>query len=85
NQEDSGVSCLQEKILKRTSSSKSGITKLVNERRSSGSEEICSLHSEKLKLFCLEDKQAACVVCFTSQKHVNHTFRPIGEVVSSYK
>ncbi|ROI52187.1 Tripartite motif-containing protein 35 [Anabarilius grahami] len=28
-----------------------------NERRSSGSEEICSLHSEKLKLFCLEDKQ----------------------------
>ncbi len=29
-----------------------------NERRSSGSEEICSLHSEKLKLFCLEDKQS---------------------------
>ncbi|KAK9978555.1 hypothetical protein ABG768_020301 [Culter alburnus] len=56
-----------------------------NERRSSGSEEICSLHSEKLKLFCLEDKQPACVVCFTSQKHVNHTFRPISEVVPSYK
>ncbi len=56
-----------------------------NERRSSGSEEICSLHSEKLKLFCLEDKQPVCVVCFTSQKHVNHTVRPIDEVVSSYK
>ncbi len=56
-----------------------------NERRSSGSEEICSLHSEKLKLFCLEDKQSACVVCFTSQKHINHTFRPISEVVPSYK
>uniref|UniRef100_A0A672KHS9 RING-type domain-containing protein n=1 Tax=Sinocyclocheilus grahami TaxID=75366 RepID=A0A672KHS9_SINGR len=27
------------------------------ESRSSGSEELCSLHSEKLKLFCLEDKQ----------------------------
>ncbi|XDV12200.1 hypothetical protein PO909_000916 [Leuciscus waleckii] len=56
-----------------------------NERRSSGSEKICSLHSEKLKLFCLEDKQPVCLVCRDSQKHVNHTFRPIGEVVSSYK
>ncbi|XP_058625468.1 nuclear factor 7, ovary-like [Onychostoma macrolepis] len=56
-----------------------------NERRSSGSEEICSLHSEKLKLFCLEDKQLVCVVCMNSQKHVNHTFRPIDEVIPSYK
>ncbi|XP_058643764.1 nuclear factor 7, brain-like isoform X2 [Onychostoma macrolepis] len=56
-----------------------------NERRSSGSEEICSLHSEKLKLFCLEDKQPACLLCFTSEQHINHTFRPISEVVSSYK
>ncbi len=56
-----------------------------NERRSSGSEEICSLHSEKLKLFCLEDKQPVCVVCINSQKHVNHTFRPIDEVIPSYK
>ncbi|XP_026073168.1 nuclear factor 7, ovary-like [Carassius auratus] len=56
-----------------------------NESRSSGSEEICSLHSEKLKLFCLEDKQPVCVVCVTSRKHVSHTFRPISEEVSSYK
>ncbi len=56
-----------------------------NERRSSGSEEICSLHSEKLKLFCLEDKQPACLVCFTSEQHENHKFRPISEVVPSYK
>ncbi|KAK9969999.1 hypothetical protein ABG768_028139 [Culter alburnus] len=56
-----------------------------NERRSSGSEEICSLHSEKLKLFCLEDKQPVCLVCRDSQQHDNHKFRPIGEVVSSYK
>ncbi|XP_067223753.1 nuclear factor 7, ovary-like [Chanodichthys erythropterus] len=56
-----------------------------NESRSSGSEEICSLHSEKLKLFCLEDKQPVCVVCFTSQQHDNHKCRPISEVASSYK
>ncbi len=56
-----------------------------NERRSSGSEEICSLHREKLKLFCLEDKQPVCLVCVNSQKHINHTFRPIDEVIPSYK
>ncbi|XP_051744588.1 E3 ubiquitin-protein ligase TRIM39-like [Ctenopharyngodon idella] len=55
------------------------------ERRSSGSEELCSLHNEKLKLFCLEDNQPVCLVCFTSQTHINHTFRPISEVVSSQK
>ncbi|XP_052406534.1 E3 ubiquitin-protein ligase TRIM39-like [Carassius gibelio] len=56
-----------------------------NEVRSSGSEEICSLHREKLKLFCLEDKQPVCLVCVNSQKHDNNTFRPIDKVVSSYK
>ncbi len=50
-----------------------------NESRLSGSEEICSLHGEKLKLFCLEDKQPVCVECRDSEKHVNHTIRPISE------
>ncbi|XDV42542.1 hypothetical protein PO909_011179 [Leuciscus waleckii] len=61
------------------------ILKERNETRSSGSEEICSLHSEKLKLLCLQDKQPVCVVCINSQQHDNHKFRPISEVVSSYK
>uniref|UniRef100_A0A671SCS2 Uncharacterized protein n=1 Tax=Sinocyclocheilus anshuiensis TaxID=1608454 RepID=A0A671SCS2_9TELE len=56
-----------------------------NEVHSLGSEEICSLHSEKLKLFCPEDKQPVCLVCRDSQKHINHTFRPISEAVSSCK
>ncbi|XP_051994557.1 nuclear factor 7, ovary-like [Xyrauchen texanus] len=47
--------------------------------------EICSLHREKLKLFCLDDKQPVCFVCRDSEKHVNHKFRPISEVISSYK
>ncbi|XP_056308917.1 tripartite motif containing 35-31 [Danio aesculapii] len=55
------------------------------EKRSSGSGEICSLHGEKLKLFCLEDKQPVCLVCRDSEQHDNHKFRPIGEVVSSHK
>ncbi|XP_050960268.1 zinc-binding protein A33 [Labeo rohita] len=55
------------------------------ERRLSGSEEICSLHSEELKLFCLEDKQLLCLVCRDSEQHDNHKFRPISEAVSSYK
>uniref|UniRef100_A0A8C1P2X2 Uncharacterized protein n=1 Tax=Cyprinus carpio TaxID=7962 RepID=A0A8C1P2X2_CYPCA len=55
------------------------------DRHSSGSEEICSLHSEELKLFCLEDKQPVCLVCRDSQKHINHTFRPVSEVISSCK
>uniref|UniRef100_A0A8C1LJ71 Tripartite motif-containing protein 35-like n=1 Tax=Cyprinus carpio TaxID=7962 RepID=A0A8C1LJ71_CYPCA len=59
--------------------------KEINESRSSGPEEICSLHSEKLKLFCLEDKQPVCLVCRDSQKHISHTFRPISEVGLSQK
>ncbi|XP_051994551.1 nuclear factor 7, ovary-like [Xyrauchen texanus] len=47
--------------------------------------EICSLHREKLKLFCLDDKQPVCLVCRDSQKHTNHKFRPISEVFRSYK
>uniref|UniRef100_A0A673LQD3 B box-type domain-containing protein n=1 Tax=Sinocyclocheilus rhinocerous TaxID=307959 RepID=A0A673LQD3_9TELE len=47
--------------------------------------ELCSLHREKLDFFCLEDKQPVCLVCRDSQEHINHTFRPIGEAVSSYK
>ncbi|KAL1278975.1 hypothetical protein QQF64_025648, partial [Cirrhinus molitorella] len=53
--------------------------------RSLGSEEICNLHGKNLELFCLEDKQPVCLVCRDSQKHDNHKFRPISEVVPSYK
>uniref|UniRef100_A0A672KF34 RING-type domain-containing protein n=1 Tax=Sinocyclocheilus grahami TaxID=75366 RepID=A0A672KF34_SINGR len=47
--------------------------------------EICSLHGEKFKLFCLEDKQPVCLVCVNSQKQINRTFKPISDVVPSYK
>ncbi|XP_030648356.1 zinc-binding protein A33 isoform X2 [Chanos chanos] len=50
-----------------------------SQRTSAGSEEFCSLHSEKLKLFCLDDKQPVCLVCRDSKKHTNHKFRPANE------
>uniref|UniRef100_H3A3U9 Uncharacterized protein n=1 Tax=Latimeria chalumnae TaxID=7897 RepID=H3A3U9_LATCH len=49
------------------------------------SESICSEHEEKLKLHCLEDQEAICVVCQTSRKHKNHTFLPIKEAAQEFK
>ncbi|XP_030639294.1 tripartite motif-containing protein 35-like [Chanos chanos] len=56
-----------------------------SQRSSSGSEEFCSLHNEKLKLFCLEDKQPVCLVCRDSEKHTNHKFRPVSEAAPIYR
>ncbi|XP_071768511.2 E3 ubiquitin-protein ligase TRIM39-like [Centroberyx gerrardi] len=50
-----------------------------DQRASAESELLCSLHSEKLKLFCLDHQQPVCVVCRDSEKHTNHRFRPIDE------
>ncbi|KAM4615169.1 E3 ubiquitin-protein ligase TRIM35-like [Polymixia lowei] len=55
------------------------------QRASAGSEEFCSLHAEKLKLFCLDHQEPVCVVCRDSEKHTNHTFRPIGEAAHCRK
>lgn len=45
----------------------------------------CSLHSEKLKLFCLDHQQPVCVVCRDSRAHDNHRFRPIGEAAEDHR
>uniref|UniRef100_A0A8C8C9Z3 Tripartite motif-containing protein 35-like n=1 Tax=Oncorhynchus tshawytscha TaxID=74940 RepID=A0A8C8C9Z3_ONCTS len=52
---------------------------------SAGPEVLCSQHSEKLKLFCLEDKQPICFVCQTSKKHKSHDCCPIDEAVLDHK
>ncbi|XP_058874078.1 zinc-binding protein A33-like [Acipenser ruthenus] len=46
---------------------------------------LCSLHDEKLKLFCVDDKEAVCVLCQTSKKHENHKLRPVQEAAQDYK
>ncbi|XP_036417079.1 nuclear factor 7, brain-like [Colossoma macropomum] len=56
-----------------------------SQRSSAGSEVLCILHNEKLKLFCLDDQQPVCVVCQTSKKHKNHEFSPIDEALTDFK
>ncbi|XP_071351057.1 nuclear factor 7, ovary-like [Trachinotus anak] len=57
----------------------------LQERLQRSSESLCSLHSEKLKLFCLDHQQPVCVVCRDSEKHTNHRFRPIDEAAQQHK
>ncbi|XP_074532730.1 E3 ubiquitin-protein ligase TRIM39-like [Halichoeres trimaculatus] len=55
------------------------------ERVQTPSGDLCSLHSEKLRLFCLDHQQPVCVVCRDSEKHTNHRFRPIVEAAQQHK
>ncbi|KAM6947416.1 nuclear factor 7, ovary-like isoform 1-T3 [Lycodopsis pacificus] len=55
------------------------------ERDQRASEPLCSLHSEKLKLFCLDHQQPVCVVCRESKTHNNHRFKPINEAAEDLK
>ncbi|XP_053171966.1 nuclear factor 7, ovary-like isoform X2 [Scomber japonicus] len=57
----------------------------LQDRDQRASEALCSLHSEKLKLFCLDHQQPVCVVCRDSEKHTNHTIRPIDEAAPQHK
>ncbi|XP_064197535.1 E3 ubiquitin-protein ligase TRIM35-like [Anguilla rostrata] len=55
-----------------------------SQRAKAGSEVLCSLHSEKLKLFCLDDDEPICVDCLTGT-HRNHNFCPRDEAALKYK
>ncbi|XP_033988851.1 nuclear factor 7, ovary-like [Trematomus bernacchii] len=57
----------------------------LQERGQRSPEALCSLHSEKLKLFCLDHQQPVCVVCRDSEKHSDHRFRPIDEAARQHK
>ncbi|XP_044204483.1 E3 ubiquitin-protein ligase TRIM35-like [Thunnus albacares] len=49
------------------------------------SEALCSLHSETLKLFCLDHQQPVCRICRDSEKHTNHRLRPVDESARQHK
>ncbi|XP_069025766.1 zinc-binding protein A33-like [Embiotoca jacksoni] len=55
------------------------------QKASTESEPLCSLHSEKLKLFCLDHQQPVCVVCRNSETHSDHRFRPIAEAAEDHR
>uniref|UniRef100_A0A8D0CWS3 B30.2/SPRY domain-containing protein n=1 Tax=Sander lucioperca TaxID=283035 RepID=A0A8D0CWS3_SANLU len=57
----------------------------LHQRDQRASEALCSLHSEKLKLFCLDHQQPVCLVCLHSEKHSNHIIRPIDEAARQHK
>ncbi|XP_041663443.1 nuclear factor 7, brain-like [Cheilinus undulatus] len=57
----------------------------LQERDQRASEDLCSLHQEKLRLFCLDHQEPVCHVCRDSKKHSSHQFRPIDEAAEEHK
>ena len=55
------------------------------ERGQRSPEALCSLHSEKLKLFCLDHQQPVCVVCRDSKIHRKHSFKPMDEAAQDLR
>ncbi|CAL8280840.1 unnamed protein product [Arctogadus glacialis] len=47
--------------------------------------DLCPLHGEKLKLFCLNDLETACVICRDSEKHAYHRFLPVDEAATIHR
>lgn len=47
--------------------------------------EMCPVHGEKLKLYCLLEQEPICVVCHTSRKHKQHDCCPVSEAVVDVK
>ncbi|XP_060717679.1 E3 ubiquitin-protein ligase TRIM35-like [Tachysurus vachellii] len=56
-----------------------------SQRYAAGSKQHCRVHGEKLKLFCLEDKQAVCQICQMSSQHHNHECYPIEEAADHFR
>ncbi|XP_039467912.1 nuclear factor 7, ovary-like [Oreochromis aureus] len=56
-----------------------------DQKASAVSEPLCSLHNEKLKLFCLDHQQPVCVVCRDSRAHKDHRFNPIEEAAQDHR
>ncbi|XP_077405442.1 E3 ubiquitin-protein ligase TRIM39-like [Vanacampus margaritifer] len=49
------------------------------------SDDICSLHKEKLKLFCVDHQELVCLICRDAKIHAGHKFCPFIEVHEDHK
>ncbi|XP_037769615.1 tripartite motif-containing protein 10-like [Chelonia mydas] len=50
-----------------------------------GKENLCERHGKALDLFCDEDGEAVCVVCWKSSEHRSHTVLLLEEAAQKYK
>ncbi|XP_054609989.1 E3 ubiquitin-protein ligase TRIM35-like isoform X2 [Dunckerocampus dactyliophorus] len=50
-----------------------------------GQKDMCALHREGLKLFCLVDQEPICVVCSKSKRHKRHDCCLINEAIDDVK
>ncbi|XP_020786070.2 E3 ubiquitin-protein ligase TRIM35-like [Boleophthalmus pectinirostris] len=55
------------------------------QRKLTPSEPLCSVHSEKLRLFCLDHQQPVCLVCRDSRTHKDHRFSPMEEAAEDLR
>ncbi|XP_074475572.1 nuclear factor 7, brain-like [Sebastes fasciatus] len=46
---------------------------------------VCRLHSERLKLFCLDHQQPVCLICRDAKIHTDHRFRPVDEAAQDHR
>uniref|UniRef100_A0A3B3TVA1 RING-type domain-containing protein n=1 Tax=Poecilia latipinna TaxID=48699 RepID=A0A3B3TVA1_9TELE len=54
-------------------------------KRKSSRKHLCTLHSEKLKIFCLDHQEPVCIICRDSRIHNEHRFRPVDEAAQEYR
>ncbi|KAM4741208.1 nuclear factor 7, brain-like [Anableps anableps] len=57
----------------------------LEQRDQRASEGLCSRHSEKLRLFCLDHLEPVCSICRDSRRHTKHRFRPIDEAAQQHR
>ena len=58
---------------------------LERTERLSSPADLCSLHAEKLKLFCLDHQQPVCIICLHSNSHISCTIRPVDEAARDHR
>ncbi|XP_067429285.1 zinc-binding protein A33-like [Thunnus thynnus] len=56
-----------------------------SQRATTVSKEFCSLHNEKLQLFCQDDQELICVICRDAKKHKKHNCVPINEAAQDHR